>query len=108
MSTSCDSTGRPPASVTKAFFNSKPGASLASSEPDSAMVSRGRANADGFAAVTIGRLTPAAAAGFASAGFAATGFATAGAVGFAATGFAAAGAAGGAANETAAHVPRKT
>src|SRR6188768_3125108 len=130
MSTSCERIGRPVASTSTTFFNSRPGASLASSEPASAMVSRARANAEGFAAVILTRLPFAPAAGLASAGFA--GFASAGFAafasfasfasaglpgaalagpGFPSAGFAAAGAApgaGGAARATATKVPKET
>jgi hypothetical protein len=79
------------------------------------MVSRARAKADGFAAVTLKTLAVAPAAGFASGGFASAGFAPAGfasagfaPAGFASAGFAPAGAAGGAASATATQVPRET
>src|SRR6478609_1750141 len=114
MSTSWESSGRPPASTTIAFLSSKLEASFASSAPASAIVSRFRANADGFAAVIVTRLPPGT-AGFASAGFASAGFAAAGlgSAGFAggAPGFGPGGAApgaGGAANATATHRPKET
>src|SRR5689334_10904289 len=86
--------------MTSAFFSSKPGASLLSSEPDSAIVSRVRAKAEGLAAVMVTRLPPGA-LGFRSRGF--------DSAGLAAAGFVPLGRApdtGGAA--TAVHVPRKT